>query len=103
MVKSYDVLGNIAILKFPEGTKKQEKIRAANKLLKERKSVRTILEKSEKVKGRLRTIKTLHLAGERTLEAEYIENNCKFRFNVETCYFSSRLSKLDSAKSLVSA
>ena len=24
--------------------------------------------------------------------AEYIENNCKFKFNVETCYFSSRLS-----------
>lgn len=92
MVKSYDVLGNIVILKFPDKTKKQEKIKAANKILKERKSVKTILEKQDKVKGRLRTFKIGYLLGEKNFIAEYIENNCKFKFNVETCYFSPRLS-----------
>ena len=92
MAKSYDVLGNIVILKFPSSTKKTEKIKVAKQLLKERKSVKTILEKSEKVSGRLRTLKTKYLAGEKTLIAEYIENGCKFKFNVETCYFSPRLS-----------
>ncbi|MEK6873912.1 MAG: methyltransferase domain-containing protein [Nanoarchaeota archaeon] len=88
----YDVLGNIIIVKFAKDTKKTDKIKEANKLLKEKKSVTTILEKKEKVKGRLRTIKTSFLAGKKTKEAFYVENNCRFRFNVETCYFSPRLS-----------
>lgn len=89
---SYDILGNIIIAKFPDKAKKSEKIKEANKLLKEKKSVETILEKIEKVKGRLRTIKTNHLAGKKNKEALYLENGCRFKFNVETCYFSPRLS-----------
>ncbi|MBS3072760.1 hypothetical protein J4477_02915 [Candidatus Pacearchaeota archaeon] len=89
---SYDVLGNIIIAKFPENTKKNDKIREARKLLKEKVSVETILEKKEKVKGRLRTIKTTFLAGKKNKEAIYLENGCRFKFNVETCYFSPRLS-----------
>lgn len=89
---SYDILGNIIIAKFPDKAKKSEKIKEANKLLKEKKSVETILEKKEKVKGRLRTIKTNYLAGKKNKEALYLENGCRFRFNVETCYFSPRLS-----------
>ncbi len=88
----YDIIGNIVILKFPEGIKKSEKINFAKKILNEKKSVKTIVEKSDKVKGRLRTIKTRHLAGKRNLIAEYFENNCRFKFNIETCYFSPRLS-----------
>ena len=90
--RSYDVLGNIAILKFPKEVKKSEKVKVAKRLMLERKSVRTVVEKSERVKGRLRTIKTLHLAGEKTLEAIYLENGCKFKLNIESCYFSPRLS-----------
>src|SRR3989344_3395969 len=89
---SYDILGNIIITKFPENAKKTDKIREAKKLLEDKKSVETILEKKEKVKGRLRTIKTNYLAGKKTKEAFYVENGCKFKFNVETCYFSPRLS-----------
>ncbi|MBS3066592.1 methyltransferase domain-containing protein [Candidatus Pacearchaeota archaeon] len=89
---SYDILGNVIIAKFPDEAKKPEKIKEANKLLKEKKSVETILEKKEKVKGRLRTIKTNYLAGKKNKEALYLENGCRFKFNVETCYFSPRLS-----------
>ena len=66
---SYDILGNVIIAKFPDEAKKPEKIKEANKLLKEKKSVETILEKKEKVKGRLRTIKTNYLAGKKNKEA----------------------------------
>ena len=90
-LKSYDVIGNIAILKFPSSVKKAEKVRLAKGLLKERKSVKTVVEKKDKIKGRLRTIKTTHLAGEKNLEALYIENACRFKLNIETCYFSPRL------------
>jgi tRNA (guanine37-N1)-methyltransferase len=89
---SYDVLGNIAIMKFASGVRKSDKIKLAKDLLKEKKSVTTVLEKSEKVKGRLRKIKTDFLAGVNTKVAEYKENNCRFVFDVDETYFSPRLS-----------
>jgi tRNA (guanine37-N1)-methyltransferase len=89
---SYDVLGNIAILKFKEGIKLGEKKKQAKSLMLERPNITTVLEKTEKVKGRLRTIKTRLLAGENTKEAVYKENGCVFKLNVESCYFSPRLS-----------
>jgi tRNA (guanine37-N1)-methyltransferase len=91
-VKGYDVLGNIAILKFEKGEKVREKKKVAERFLKKHKAVRSVLEKSEKVKGRLRRIKTKYIAGEKTKEALYKENNCVFRLNVDSCYFSPRLS-----------
>jgi len=88
---SYDVVGNIAIMKFSDDAKKSDKIKEAKRILSERKSVRTVIEKADRIKGRLRTIKSIHLAGEKNLVAEYIENGCRFKFNIETCYFSPRL------------
>ncbi len=88
---NYDIIGNIAILKFQKGVKKEEKLRAARALLMIP-AVKTVLEKTEKVSGRLRTIKTRHIAGKKNLVADYRESGCRFRFNVETCYFSPRLS-----------
>jgi len=101
---NYDILGNIAIIKFQdrENSKisKKEKLEKAKQLLKQYKTLRTVLEKANKVSGRLRTIKTKHLLGEKNLEADYLENNCRFKFNVETCYFSPRLAgeRLEIAK-----
>lgn len=103
---SYDIIGNIAILKsqklkisddyqksknkrFLKPRKGNKKL--ALKLMKENKNIKTILEKKDKVKGRLRTIKTRFIAGIKTKEAVYSENNCKFKLNVESCYFSPRL------------
>jgi tRNA G37 N-methylase Trm5 len=57
--KMFDNLGNIAILKFPDGTSRTEKLRAAKKIL--RNNITTVLEKAGKIKGRLRTLKTRYL------------------------------------------
>lgn len=89
---NYDAIGDIAIVKFGRKTEKSEKLREAKRLLK-RKNINTILEKIEKVKGRLRTIKTKFILGERKKETIHKENNCYFKLNVETCYFSPRLSE----------
>lgn len=88
---TYDVLGNIAIVKFPWESKKTEKLKWAKKFLATHLNVTTILEKVGKFKGRLRVQATKHLAGEKTKEALYKENGCEFRLNVDTCYFSPRL------------
>ncbi|MFA7707750.1 MAG: hypothetical protein WCX73_02265 [Candidatus Pacearchaeota archaeon] len=91
---SYDVLGNIAIIKSEENGRKkteQEKLIEAEKIL-ENTHIKTVLEKIGNVHGRLRTININHIAGEKNLVAMSKENNCLFKFNVQTCYFSSRLS-----------
>lgn len=88
----YDILGNIAIVKFKEETKKSEKIKFGNQLLNQLPNIKTILEKSDKIKGRLRTHKTTYIAGENTKTAIYKENACLFKFDVDETYFSPRLS-----------
>jgi tRNA G37 N-methylase Trm5 len=88
---NYDILGNIAIVKFHDDVSSEDRIKKAHEIMSQYKSVKTVLEKLDKVKGRLRTIKTKHLLGEKTLEALYHENDCIFKLNVETCYFSPRL------------
>jgi len=66
----------------------------------EKKGVKTVLEKRDKFKGRLRKQETKWILGEKTKEVLYKENNCLFRFNVDSCYFSPRLSsdRLEIAK-----
>ena len=86
----YDIIGNIAIIKSEHKTKAQ-KLKQAKELLK-KPSILTVLEKSTDIKGRLRTFKTKHIAGIKTLETIQNENNCKFKLNIDTCYFSPRQS-----------
>lgn len=87
---SCDILGNIAIIKG-QGKSKKQKLAQAKKLL-ENPNIKTVLEKVGNVKGRLRTINVKHVLGERNLIAKHRENECVFKFNVGTCYFSGRLS-----------
>lgn len=91
-MNGYDILGNIAIVKFSRDESKIKKLREAKMLMKGHKSISTVLEKSGKFKGRLRTLKTNFVYGVKTKECLYRENNCSFRFNVDSCYFSPRLS-----------
>ncbi len=93
MIKgSFDIMGNIAIVKFQIWVSSKSKKEFAKDLLQKNKSIRTVLEKTGKFKGRLRKQTTKYLAGEKTKEALYKENGCVFRFNIDDTYFSSRLS-----------
>jgi len=90
--RGYDFFGNVALAKFPRGTKKKDKTEFAKRILKEQPAIKTILEKSGDFKGRLRKLTTKILAGEKTKEVVYKENGCTFRFNIDKTYFSPRLS-----------
>ena len=89
---NYDIVGNIAIVKFSRDEKLKNKKKWALEFLRSKKDVKTVLEKSSGFSGRLRTQKTKYIAGESTKEVLYKENGCEFRFNVDSCYFSPRLS-----------
>ncbi|MBU2104449.1 MAG: hypothetical protein KKF67_01595 [Nanoarchaeota archaeon] len=90
--RAFDILGNIAIVKFSKEFKQSEKKKYARELMQKNNSVKTVLEKEGKIKGRLRKLTTKWIAGERTKEVLYRENNCVFRFNIDKTYFSPRLS-----------
>jgi len=87
-----DIVGSIAVLKFPRGTFWLTKKLRARRFLKNNPSVRTVLEKTKGFSGKLRTPKTRYLAGVRTKEATYRENGCIFKYNIDDAYFSPRLS-----------
>ncbi len=91
-MRSFDILGNVAVVKFPREMKQSAKKIFAKKLMEENKSVTTVLEKIGKFRGRLRTHETKWVAGEKTKEVLYRENGCVFRFNIDATYFSPRLS-----------
>ena len=90
--RAYDVFGNVAVVKFSEEVKLKSKIIQAKKILNSNKSIKTVLEKTGKFKGRLRLMQTKYVAGEKTKEVLYRENSCNFRFNIDKTYFSPRLS-----------
>ena len=89
---SFDIFGNIALVKFPNRMAVKEKKSFADKLLHDNKSITTVLEKTRGFRGRLRKQETKYIAGEKTKEVLYRENGCVFRFNIDKTYFSPRLS-----------
>ena len=90
--RAYDLIGNIALVKFSRETKLKDKKQYAKKIMSDNKSIKTVLEKVGKFRGRLRKQETKYIAGENTKEVLYKENGCVFRFNIDKTYFSSRLS-----------
>jgi tRNA (guanine37-N1)-methyltransferase len=91
--RSFNILGNVAVVNFSRGTANlSEKKKFAAEILKKNKFIETVLEKSGNFHGRLRKMQTKFLAGKKNKEVLYRENNCSFRFNIDTTYFSPRLS-----------
>lgn len=97
---NYDILGDVAIVKFHDDVSLDLKLAKAQEIMNQYKGVKTVLEKLDKVHGRLRTIKTKFLLGKDTLIAHYVENGCRFNLKVDSCYFSPRLAneRLEVAK-----
>lgn len=90
MQRSFDVIGSIAVIEIPSELRKKEKI-IADALMNAHKNIKTVLKKSGKIKGRLRTRNLVWIAGEKTKETIHRENSCIMKLNVETCYFSPRM------------
>ncbi len=88
---AHDIIGTIAILEIPAELVKHEKL-IAEILLKINPMIKTVLKKAASHEGTFRTQKMSYLAGEKTKETIYKENNVRLKLNVETVYFSIRLS-----------
>jgi tRNA (guanine37-N1)-methyltransferase len=90
VVRRFDVVGDIAIIKLPNELE-NEKFLVANALLKELSSIRVVLRQVSPIKGTYRLRKLEWLAGERRTETVHREYGCVFRVDLQKTYFSPRL------------
>ncbi|MCF7872523.1 tRNA (guanine-N1)-methyltransferase [Candidatus Woesearchaeota archaeon] len=88
---AHDTIGNIAILEIDEDLRDKEEI-IAKALLESNKQIKTVLRKDGCHEGDFRVQKMKFLAGLDTRETVTVENRVRLKLNVETVYYSPRLS-----------
>ncbi len=95
--KSYDFIGNIAIIEFDEfkHTIDKEfnefKNKIATAIITINKNIKSVYEKKGKIQGTYRLRELTLLYGENKSETLYKENQCNFKLDIKTTYFSPRL------------
>ena len=88
---SFDIVGDIAITKLPDPS--LEKADAvAQAILNCNRGVKTVLVQTSKVGGDYRLRSLTCIGGEDKTRTVHKEHGCTFAVDVETCYFSPRLS-----------
>ncbi|MFP4523179.1 MAG: class I SAM-dependent methyltransferase [Candidatus Woesearchaeota archaeon] len=88
---AYDVVGTIAIIEVPDELLSKD-VKIATALLNSHPYIKTVLRKDGIHQGVFRSQSMKFLAGIDTRIAEYKENNCRLRVDVQDVYFSARLS-----------
>ena len=87
---SYDILGDIAILRLTDTARKHSQI-IAEAIMSIHKNVKTVLAQTSPVCGDFRLRKLEYIAGENKTTTVHREFGCLFYVNVGECYFSPRL------------
>ena len=88
--RSYDVIGDIAVIKIPKNLK--NKIKEIGKaLINVNKHVKTVLWQTSPISGDFRTRTLRWIYGEKKFKTLYKESNCYFRVDLSKCYLSPRL------------
>jgi len=91
VIKSYDIVGDIAVIGVQKHSKSQVEF-AAQAILQAHKHVKTVLLQVGAVSGNFRLRRLRWVAGEKKTETLYREFDCVFRVDLKQCYFSPRLS-----------
>lgn len=89
--KSFDIVGDIAILKVPEALKNKGEI-IADAVMRIHRNVKTVLCQVGPTSGELRLRELKWLRGEKRTETIHREHGCLFKVDLSKCYFSPRLS-----------
>jgi len=91
LIKSYDIIGDIAVIRVPEILKARSQI-IAEAIMQTHVRVKTVLRQASAVSGEFRLRQLEWIAGENKTETMYREFGCVFKVDLEKCYFSPRLS-----------
>lgn len=87
---SYDVIGDIAIIRVTERSRKYSRI-IAETIMNVQKNVKTVLAQTSSIRGDFRLRKLDFVAGQNKTTTVHNEYGCLFSVDVEKCYFSPRL------------
>ncbi|MDE1761631.1 MAG: class I SAM-dependent methyltransferase family protein [Candidatus Micrarchaeota archaeon] len=87
VTKSYDLIGNIALIDAEGSAAKK----IASAIMQTNRNIQTVISKGGAVKGRYRTRSYRHVAGKRNFVATYKENGAVLKFDIRKTFFSSRL------------
>ena len=91
LYKSYDIVGDIAIIRIPQPLKERSKI-IADAVMQTHKRVESVWRQASSVSGDFRLRGLEFILGERKTETLYKEHGCIFKVDLGKCYFSPRLS-----------
>lgn len=90
-LRSFDVIGDIAIVEIPEEYSHLEK-EIGEAILNSHKNINTVLKKDSSVHGEYRVRNTEYICGENKTETLHKEKGVKLKVDVSKVYFSPRLS-----------
>ena len=91
LYKSYDIIGDIAVIRVPEHLDKRSRI-VAEAIMETHKHVKSVWKQTTPVSGEFRLRGLELVAGEEKTETVYKEYGCVFKVDIKKCYFSPRLS-----------
>jgi len=89
--KSYDIVGDIAIIRVPEPQLRYSKL-IAEAIMTIHHEVKSVWRQSSSVSGDFRLRKLEHILGKETTETCYREHGCIYKTDLKKAYFSPRLS-----------
>ncbi len=89
LIKSFEILGEIAIIQVPEQLESKKHI-IAKAVLEQHKNVKTVLRKIDKIENEFRIPKYEILIGNKT-ETDYKELGCRYKLDPTKVYFSEKL------------
>jgi tRNA (guanine37-N1)-methyltransferase len=89
--KSYDIVGDIAVIRVPQLLKERTKI-VAEAVMQTHRHIKAVWRQISPVSGDFRLRDLEFVSGERKTETVHKEHGCIFKVDLEKCYFSPRLS-----------
>jgi tRNA (guanine37-N1)-methyltransferase len=90
LVKSFDIVGDIAVVEVPPSLAKKQKLIAAA-IMKLHRNVKVVAKKTGGTAGEFRIRPVKVIAGEKRTTTVYREGGCEFGLDLNKAYFSSRL------------
>lgn len=90
VVRSFDVVGDVAVVEIPAGLEKKERL-VAEAVMEVHRNVKAVARKMGPMEGEFRVRKLKVIGGERRTEALYREHGAMMRVDLAKAYFSPRL------------
>jgi tRNA (guanine37-N1)-methyltransferase len=91
MYKTFDIVGDIAIIRVPEPLQHHSRL-IAEAIMNTHREVKSVWRQVSSVSGNYRLRSLKHILGENTTETIYKEHGCSYKTDLRKAYFSPRLS-----------